>query len=190
MDRMSKSDRTELTKVVRMRARVAKDGAAERSAVLMADFERKLAAEYKSDASTWRDLTEAANKAVEEADAELAERCRSLGIPAEFRPKIAASWYSRGENAEKDRRAELRRVAQTQIAVMEKAAKVSIDRHAADLVTTLIAGGLESSEAVAFLACIPTVDELMPALSLEEIKALGSGGGSDDDVDDEYDDEP
>jgi hypothetical protein len=187
MDRMSKGERTELAKLVRMRAKVAKDGSAHRSAVLMADVERKLAAEYKFGDASWRDLTEAAEKAVKDADVQLAERCRALGIPAEFRPKISLSWYSRGENASKDRRAELRRVAQTQIAVMEKGAKVAIDRHVADLVTTIIAGGLESAEAVAFLECIPTVDEFMPALSLEEIKALGSAGGDDDDY---GDDEP
>lgn len=166
---MSRSERVELAKVVRLRARVAKDDVGVREAQLLADVEQQLAARYKATHEAWAEVTAAAKAAVGAADAEVARRCRELGIPEEFRPSLGLSWYGRGENADKNRRAELRKVAQTQAAASGKAARLEIDRQAARLLTDLAAGALESSSAREFLAAMPTPEELMPLLALPEL---------------------
>jgi hypothetical protein len=53
---------------------------------------------------------------------------------------------------------------------MGKDAKMAIDARAADVLTELIAGGLESADAKAFLESIPTADQLMPRLTLSELE--------------------
>lgn len=87
-----------------------------------------------------------------------------------FRPSLHLSWYRRGENADRDRRTELRKVAQTELAARGKAAKVEIGRRAADLLTELAGGALKSSESKAFLEAMPSIDELMPRITLPELE--------------------
>ncbi len=104
--------------------------------------------------------------------------------PAEFRPKLALDWYSRGENAAKDRRTELRRVAVTRINAMAKEAQVQMETKALDGLELLARTALESAEAQRFLASIPTVEVLMPAL---DVAQLGPLALSQSDPDDELD---
>src|SRR5262249_44599843 len=121
--RMTSGERQELCKLVRLRAKLAEEDAESRGAWLLADAEAKLAARYKQEDEAWAEITAAAEKAVAEADAVIAARCRERGVPEDFRPSISVGWWSRGENASKDRRAELRKVAETQIAARVKEAK-------------------------------------------------------------------
>ena len=167
---MTRGERTELATLVKMRARVAKDDIGSRQAQLLADVEAQLAAHYSPRHEAWADVTEQAEKMVKSVDADIAARCRELGIPERFRPSINVAWYGRGENADKNRRAELRKVAETRLAASAKAAKVEIDRSTADLLTTLAAGALESSESRGFLESMPSIDALMPRLSLPELE--------------------
>ena len=62
----------------------------------------------------------------------IAARCESLGIPARFAPTVEFSWRGRGENAIAKRRAELRAVAKSRIAAIEKAAITQIERGCLD----------------------------------------------------------
>jgi hypothetical protein len=80
-------------------------------------------------------------------------------------------WMRRGENYSAARRAELRKVAKTRIVAEIKAAKTTIERSSVEVQTELIAGGLESEEAKAFLESMPTAEALMPSLSMAEIEA-------------------
>ena len=144
-DGMAKSERSELLRLVKARARVAK-------AELLAEFEQKLAAKYlPSDHPAWEELTATATKAVADADAQIAEVCRELGIPEKWRPGISASWYGRGENASEMRRAELRKVASTRLDAEGKKAKHAI-------------------EAKAFLETMPTPESLMVPLQLPDVE--------------------
>ena len=68
----------------------------------------------------------------------------------------------------KDRRTELRRVAQTELAARVKVAKNTIDRRTDDLLTQLVVGMLESSQAKDFLNAMPAVDDLMPQITLDD----------------------
>jgi hypothetical protein len=179
--KMTKGERDELAKLLKARSRLAGRVVEQRAAELLAEAEQQLAAEYTFDNSAWRELIAAASAAVREADAALAERCRLLGIPKEFRPRFTADFYRRGESASKERRAELRKVAQTRLAAMAKAARVAIETQALDGLTKLAAGALESAEATAFLAAMPTVEVLMPALDVKALRPLALSRQSEED---------
>jgi hypothetical protein len=170
--RMTKAEREELRKVVRSRVKVARGDAEARASVLLADFERQIAARYPDNHPAWADLTAHARDAVKKADDQIAELCRRMGIPPEFRPEIRVTWFSRGENALRERREELRRVAKAEAAAMVKSAKTEIDRAESVLLTELAIGGLESDQARAFFERLPSPDQLMPALALERIEGL------------------
>jgi len=167
---MTKGERDELSKILKARARLAGRVVEQRAAELLAEAEQQLATIYKVNDQAWRELTATSQQTVREADAELARRCRTLGIPEEFRPRLMLGWSGRGENADRERRAELRKVAQTRIAAMARSARVAIETQALDGLTQLAAGALESDAARAFLAAMPTPEALMPAL---DVKMLG-----------------
>jgi hypothetical protein len=171
MGGMTRRDRDDLAKVARLRAKVAKDGVAQREAELRADVEEQLSARYKASDAAWSEITKQAKEAVDLADQEIARICRERGVPEEFRPYLSLGWYNRGENAEASRRAELRKLAQTRIAAAGRQAKTAIEAKTAEVLTQLIAGGLESSEARVFLESIPTAQQLMPPVTIAELEA-------------------
>ena len=111
---------------------MAKAQVAEREAELLADAEAQLAAISKDTDTAWADVTGLAKKTIREADAVIAERCETLGIPTDFRPGLSLSWYGRGNNASKERRAELRKVAQTRIAANGRKAKLAIEQRSVE----------------------------------------------------------
>jgi hypothetical protein len=71
--------------------------------------------------------------------------------PEEFRPGRNLSWYRRGENGLSERRVELRRVAQTRIAAMAKAAKVAIESKTLEGQRHFAISALACAEAPVFL---------------------------------------
>jgi hypothetical protein len=162
--RMTAAERQELGKLVRANARVAKDDIDARGKSLLADAESKLAARYKVEDAAWKDITAEANRMVEEADARIAAICRERGVPEEFRPGLLLSWYGRGENAVSARRAELRKVAQAEVAARVATAKVEIDRQSAALMTSIARDGLTSETALALVAALPRPEDLLPPL--------------------------
>jgi hypothetical protein len=169
-ERMTRAEREEQAKLVRLRAKLAKADIDQRAAKLLADVEEQLAAKYKPDNKAWEDLSGTAQAQVDALDAELAKRCRELGIPEDFRTSLHLSWYSRGENAARDRRVELRRVAQTRLAERAKEGKLEVDRSAASQLTELASGALTTSEAKAFLERMPTADQLISPLQLPQLE--------------------
>jgi hypothetical protein len=171
---MTVNERGELAKLLRLRAKVAKDNLRARGAEQTALVERQLCARYSAGAVAWRDVAAAADVAVKAADAQIAERCRALGIPAEFRPGLSIGWYSRGENGEAKRRTELRMLARAEIEARVKRAHVEVDRATSALTTQLIAGAIVSADGRAFLDALPTIDQLLPAPSVAEIERISA----------------
>ena len=173
MNTMTKGERDDLAKLIRQRERLMKTGASQRAAELLADFERQLGTIYSYDHDqTWKAAAVAAKQAVAAAQAEIEKRCQQLGIPEQFAPGISCGWYGRGENAAKDRRAELRRMAITRIAAMEKTARTKIETLSVEAQTELIGGGLTSVAAKEFLEQLPSPKSLMPQLDATEITGL------------------
>lgn len=180
MDRepLSRRDASDLAAHVRREAHNAKAMASVRTAEVLVDIEKQVASEYSFDQdAVWKKAAAGAHAVVREANEKIAQRCRELGIPAQFAPRLREPyWYERGENMVRERRAELRRVAETRLAEMEKAAKVQIEKTSLEMQKVLLSGDLTNGEAQTFLAQIPTASDLMPVLTLEEItKQLGPG---------------
>jgi hypothetical protein len=175
---MTKADRDSLLQLCRMRARVAKADATAVAAKRRAEFAAQLAAIYHWDNDdTWREAHRIAEEAVKRAQQEIEARSLEMGIPKSFAPSVVMRWYGRGENATSQRRTELIRVAHSKIEQLEKEAKHAIERASVEIQTRLVADGLESVEAKAFLDSMPTAEQLMPVLSVEEIQKQLAGPG-------------
>jgi hypothetical protein len=169
---ITKGERTDLQRLIRDRAKVARADIDAQVAQQLATVEAQLAARYEANLPIWAEITQRAEQAVQEAEAQIAQLCRERGIPERFRPGFILSWYGRGENADKYRRAELRKVAETELAARAKRAKVEIDRSEVAQLTALTRTGLTSAEGRAFLQAMPSVEHLMPPLSLSAVEAL------------------
>jgi hypothetical protein len=170
---MTKSEREDLAKLIRNREKVMKAAAGQRSAELLAEFEQQMASEYSYDQDKiWKAAAKTAATAVEVAKAEIADRCAELGIPARFAPSVHFGWSGRGENAVKERRAELRNVAKTRIAAIEKAACTKIEMACLEAQTQVIAHGLTSASAIDFFDALPKVEVLMPPLEMASIEQI------------------
>lgn len=170
---MTKGEREDLLRLVRGRERVLKSAAEQRSREMLAEFERQIARQYKFDTDeVWKAATESATAAIAAAQKTISERSKELGIPDEFAPRLAAGsiWLERGENALKQRREELRRVAKAEIAAVEHQARVEIERMAIEAQTEIIAHGLSSQASRAFLEALPTIEKLMPTLTFATIE--------------------
>jgi hypothetical protein len=75
-------------------------------------------------------------------------------------------------------------VGEARIAELETAGQAAIEVRSVQIQRELVAGGLRSDEAKCLLASLPSADELMPDLSLEELEQAvplpqphGRGGG-------------
>jgi hypothetical protein len=182
-DGMSRRDREDLLKLARARERVAKSGIKHRAAELLAQVEEELSAIYRERDPRWAAITDEAERVVAEADAAIAAKCRDLGIRESFRPGLHLNWWSRGENASRERRVELRRLAERRIAALAQGAQTAIERASVDVQTHLLAGGLETAAARAFLDSMPTPAGLMPPIPVAELEALMPGCQRDDEDD-------
>lgn len=187
---MTSAERTQLHQMANKRAKVAKADADVRAKVLLADVEAKLAARFKKDDAAWKEMVEEAEATVRQVNADveakLADICRRRGIPDEFRPhyQLYSGWMSRGENAFRERRVELRRVAQSQIEAHVREAKLEIDRQSLHFQEEIMRDGLTSSAARELLELMPAPEDLLPDVSALELGhgqryLLGSGSATD-----------
>ena len=167
---ITKSEREDLQRLVRQREKVLKSAAKQRSAELLADFENQMGQCYSFDEDeTWAAAVNAAEQEVAKARARVAARCVELGIPKQFAPDLDVEWFSRGENAVKQRRDELRRMAVTRIEAIERDAITKIEMTSLEAQTRLAMAGLTSQAAQQFLSELPPVEKLMPLLSFAEM---------------------
>ncbi len=173
MSKMTSAERNDLQSLIRQRARLMKTEVKQRRLELMADFERQLSAVFSYDQDeTWKGAHALAEQAVKDAQVVIEERCRELNIPKEFAPTISMMWFGRGQNAVRDRRAELRTAAKARLDALEATAKTEIERISVNGQTDLIADGLTSEAAQAFLERMPTTESLMPVLELNQVQGL------------------
>ena len=170
--RLTRDDRIELENMVKLRTKVAKGDVDTRMAYLRAEFEQEMATIYKAKDERWRHVVEAAAEAAERANAEIQKICEDNNIPQDSRPSMSNPlWFGRGENASKERRAELRKVAETRLDAMAKQAKGQIDRDDAMLRLQITAMSVTTQQAMAFLEALPSIEQLMRALDVQELEA-------------------
>lgn len=173
---MTRSEIANLERLIRKQERVLKAATDQRAAELKADFEAQISAVYHyDDDATWRQARRLAKEGADAAQEQVAKRCEELGIPREFAPNIDLYWCSRGENVVKDRRNELRRKADAEIAASKQAARTQIEVWSLRAQTDLASQTLSSDAAKTFLEKMPTTEELMPKLEYREVQALVAG---------------
>jgi hypothetical protein len=171
--RITDKERAEIRRHVSDREKLAMAMAAERSAELLAEFEKHISATYEwSDSEVWAEAHAKAQVAVAEAKIVIARECTLLGIPSTFQPSVHMYWSSRDEDAVNQRRTELRRVAKAEIERIEQQAKVAIEHAHLKARVKLTEIGLHSPEARKFVAALPAVESLMPPLTFERIEQL------------------
>jgi replicative superfamily II helicase len=168
---MTKGEREDLIRLIKQREKVAKTAAEQRSASMLAEFEQQVSKVHSfATNEVWQAATQAAMEAAREAAEKIAAESDKLGIPAEFQPKVSFSWQQRGENVYQCRRDELRRVAKAEIDALEKVARVQIETESVRAQTEVIAHGLHSDAALAFLESLPKIESMMPALDVSAIQ--------------------
>lgn len=168
---LSRTETHDLSMIIKDRTKVLKAHAVEQAAACLAEFEAKMATEYKfDDDAVWKEATESAMRTVAESQSQINARCKELGIPAMFAPHIQASWSGRGQNMMAYRRAELRRVAESSVEAMTKAAMTRIEHQSLDLRTQVVSMGLLSADAKLFLESLAPVQDAMRALDFGEIE--------------------
>lgn len=168
---LSRAESHDLGMIIKDRTKVLRAHAEEQAAVLLADFEKHMAAIHSyDDDAVWQAATERAMAVVKEAQAEIEARCAELGIPKALAPQLGATWNGRGQMALEERRRELRRVAKTQIDAMVKAAVTKIEKQSLELRTQVVAMGLLSDSARLFLESLAPVEQAMQALDFGEIE--------------------
>jgi hypothetical protein len=157
--RLTKAEQDNLVKLAKLNREGAVAGIKAKTAVAVADYEMHLAAEYKFDQrEIWADLTHSAKARVNELDSLLAEDCRRLGIPEQFRPTLNLVWFGRGENAFKERRTELRRVMATRLAAVKRAAIEQVEVGYRKAMTAIL------------LAAMPTAEQLVPPIDYATVE--------------------
>ena len=167
---MNKSERDDLVRLVRLRAKQARTDAETRAKILLAEVEDLMAGQFEAEDELWGQAVAIAEKAAVRANEQIAGQCALLGIPAQHAPGLELRWRMRSQEfTSQARRAELRRVAHTRLAALTAAAKSAIDSEALAAETALVAGSLESADARAVLDALPTAEQLMPALTLDDL---------------------
>ena len=167
---MTNADRQALIRIAKARAKQAEREAETHEKILIVEVLDLMTAEYSARDELWSDAVAIAEEAAAKANTQIQLRCAELGIPPKHAPQLELGWRSRsGEFINRDRRAELRKLAEDKAAAVTKTAKTAIQASAIDIEERLVLGGLQSDEARAVIASMPTVADLMPALSLEDL---------------------
>jgi hypothetical protein len=167
---VNKSERDDLIRLVRLRAKQARSDAETRAKLLIAEAEDLMVGQFEAEDALWAEAVAIAEKAAVQANELIAGQCALLGIPSHHAPGLELRWRLRSQEfTSQARRAELRKIAQTRLAALTAAAKSAIDNQALAAETALVAGSLESADARAVLDAMPTAEQLMPALNPDDL---------------------
>src|SRR3954447_24422823 len=94
---LSASERSDLTRLIRQRERVAKTEVRSRRARLKADAELEMNSIFAAEDALWNDLVALAQEGMRKINAQLAARAREVGIPkAMGHPRLELGWSTVG----------------------------------------------------------------------------------------------
>jgi hypothetical protein len=170
--KLSSKESHDLGQIIKDRAKVLKAHAEEQAAACLADFEKKISSKFEFDKDdVWRKLADDAVQIIKKANEDIAAHAlKKYGIPNEFAPFLHLSWSDRGQNQTGQRRAELRRLAMSEIDAMKKAAITRIERQSLDLRTQVISMGVLSADGKMFLESLAPVEEAMTTIDFAAIE--------------------
>lgn len=166
---MNKGERDELRRLVRQRSKVLREEVKARTAELAADVEQKLVARFYERDEKRLHAEREIQQIIDDANDKIAEAIGKVdhqitGVGRSAIPPAHIRWDTTDRMA-------LRQAAMKDIESRAAAAVLSLSRQEVNLLEQLARGALESDEAMAFLASIPSVGELVPAARMEELEA-------------------
>lgn len=166
---ISKGERDELRRLVRQRSKVLRDEVKARTAELAADVEQKLVARFYERDQKRLEAEQRINEVVEDANRRIAQILSEVdrqitGVGRAPIGPIHIRWDITDRMA-------LKQAAIKDIEARAANAVLALSRQEVDLLERLARGALESDEAMHFLASIPTVGEMVPAVRMEELEA-------------------
>jgi hypothetical protein len=168
---MTKYELDLLLRLNRQEAKTVKSATEARKAQVTADGEAKIAAKYPLwYKPEWEKMFREADQIVQKLNALIIADLAKEGIAQSFAPSAQLGWASRGENSFKERRAELRKVLETEVAAQQRTACTHIEIWETNTQRQLFTYGMESEEAKNVLKQRPALETLMPALELTEIE--------------------
>jgi len=174
---MSKAERAELRSLIRQRFKVLRAEVEARRSELAAEMLQRIDARFAAEDKAWTDAMFLIAEAAREANRKANDILRGLDIDAHDSSREYTVVTARHIVKPQAERNILIRNGTSRIDAQVKSAYLQLDQQEADLLTRLVAGGLESDAARAFLAEIPTVSALVPTdrlLMLEQsLKEIG-----------------
>lgn len=173
MSGITKAERAELRSVVRGQCKVLRSEIEQRKAELVVELDQEIHDRFGDEdrrrAAVEDRIAEIAAVAEREITDLLLSEDLGVSISRPYRLSTPVlNWPQEGRN-------EMRRLGLRQIDARVRDAQVRLDRQEADLLRTLSIDAIESDDAKAFLAAIPTVGELVPSARMD---ALGDGEAS------------
>jgi hypothetical protein len=176
--RMKQSEIKHVSQALRARVKAARATIIALGPKLKATFEAEVSRRYPAKGDpVWLDAMKKLNQATEAQRARVAERSEELGIPHRFRPDISGPRWSDWHDCQgyKGLRAELCRVANLQIDDMLKTRLAEMERDSADIQFEIASQGCVTDAAKEFMAKLPSIDALIPAITMDEVQALVEG---------------
>lgn len=167
---ITKGERSELAGLIKRRFKVLRADVEARRAELEAELEDRIAAKFSEEDKAWNDAMFLIQEAAREANRKANDILRGLNIDAYDSSREYEIVTARDVRQPKAERNVLRANGSKRINAQVKSALLQLDRQEADLLTRLVATGLESEEARAFLGEIPTVSTLVPADRLLQLE--------------------
>lgn len=164
MSTITKGEREELRRIVKQQFRVLASEVDVRRAEMEAEVDAMLAARFADRDLARRDVEDRINAICSKANEELRAAFDANGFDITGVP--ALEWQVPRIRWGDDGRMEKRRAAFAEIASRIQAAKLTLQRQEADSLRTLAVDALQSEDAKAFLANIPTVGQLVPRATL------------------------
>lgn len=167
---ITKGERAELRSLIRQRFKVLRTEVEARKAELAVELEERITAKYAAEDKAWQDAMFLIAEATREANRKANDVLRTLDIDAMDSSREYQVITFRGVQQPKAERRVLLANGTKRIEAQVKAALLQLDGQEADLLTRLVANGLETDEARAFLGEIPTVSALVPADRLLQLE--------------------
>lgn len=165
---MTKTERQELKSIVRQQFRVLRQEVEHRATEVANEAEHAINNRYTDEDEAWEAATTEAHRLVLEANTRINDLYRNL--PGRYHEDDIYIGF-RPPRRNQEKRADLRRLATSDIETKVADATLRLARQEADILRDLSLGALESEEARGFLAGIPAAAELVPLARLAELEA-------------------
>jgi hypothetical protein len=170
MTGMTPAERRTLVGISKERAKLACADVDSRRKFLESEVLNLMAAEFEANDQLWDSGVAIAEDYVAKANEQIRAQCIQLGIPPKYAPRLEVGFRSRSpEFTDPRRRRELKELAASKLDALTTEAKRQINQQALNAQEQILLAGFETDEARLVLESMSTPEQLMPALSLEDL---------------------